>query len=355
MTLFSYTKKLLTALALLVLCAQYAAANGAPPPDKRSPKQALAMMILDAHERDTGAVLDAVDMRALHEKYRNSGIDAEPVDFETFTELFSEALNAKLSGAGGEKLDNVLKNMNRKQKFNLIEMYINAYTRIDTNGDDAVITLLKSEQSTGNEKIYMRRADKVWRVVWIEPFDQVWDEVKPPETAKDPNGKPAPEDKKPAPQPAPQPQPRPEPEEEAPMQVIVALLQALVSLDAETLAACVDLKSVYNRLVERVPALKIIDYEKFESMASAALVQFGRTLKAALPEELLELSGEGRGLAIDYYVRAHSRVEVKGSNATVRFLDFLGKGRDETFSLKKSNGKWKINWAGFFDKLDIFK
>ena len=197
MMFLSYTKKLLITLAVIVLSAQYAAANGAPPPEKRTPKQALAMMILDAHERDTDAVIDAVDMRALHEKYRNSGIDEEPVDFDIFKKLFAEALNAKLSGAGGEKLDNVLKNMNRKQKFNLIEMYINAYTRIDTNGDDAVITLLKSEQSTGNEKIFMRRADKVWRVVWIEPFDQIWDEVKPPETAKEPNGKPTHEDKNP--------------------------------------------------------------------------------------------------------------------------------------------------------------
>ena len=325
------------------------AADKAPPPDERTPQQTMAVLILAAHERDTDALMECVDVPAFHEQYLEETKENPPQDIAMFETSFAGAVNALLEGAAGKKLDDMLGDMDDEQKFRVVEFYINAYTEVEKKENGVRVVKIKSDGSR-KVRLHLQRAQGAWRIFWIEPPEEFLAHIAdarpggPVETTEDTTTEPEPE-----------PEPEPETDDDAPIQVLIDLILSLDSLDARTLSSLLDLKGIYDRLSEKHAVLQMIDFPTFEALIGEAAIKFAQTLKKVIPPEFAGLTGENKNYLAELLVRSQTKITQDGDRAKAVFTHPDKPGKKYKFSMKRKSGQWMIDWIDALDNIKLFE
>jgi len=334
------------------------AAWAPPPPEEREPLDVISAMIYAAHGKDRDAVVDCVDIPGFYQEYLTRTHEDNPLSESAFRKGL---LNA-LSGSYSAKLDDVLKGLQGREKYNFIKMFVKSYSDVREQGDYRRIIIRAGDEADEQPEIYVRRSSGAWRVVWVEPFDRLREMFgdTSPDTAAPPSSKTT----KHAPQSVLDPDSANldtlpaldlAPAKRAPSQVLAVLLIGADRSDWDMAISAFDIQGLRNNLVRDMPALDFVSTDKLKEVFTKVISRSSEKFSSFLPEELNKLKKDEKALMVELMVRALSQTDVSGTTARIKVQNPDDANKTYEYKMNKTADGWKIDVLSVFDNfLDKF-
>ena len=309
-------------------------------------------MIYAAHERDLETILSCIDIPAFHKEYLSRTQDNPAMSYAAF----EQGLTTALSGSYSPKLDEVLKGLKGREKYQFIQMFVKAYAAVETKGDTSHIVVQAQDESGEKPEAFLKKTRGEWRIIWVEPFERLramFDEKQQGPGA-------APDEQSTVFDPAHAEAAGPPaltlaPAQRTPDQVLATLLVGLDRREWPLALQSFDIPGLRDKLVRDMPALDFLTPDKLKDTFAKLLARSKHDFGGFLPDEMNRLKGDEKALMVELTVRALSRTEVHGNTASITVQNPDKPEKKYTYKMNKTADGWKIDVLSVFtDLLDSF-